>query len=469
MVLAKIRLAVAGLGMSLLLAACGGGGDAGTSGGGGTSMSAPVITTQPQAQNITTGSMATFTVTATGSALLNYQWSKNGTAIAGATSATYTTPAAALTDSGTSFTVAVTNSVGQVASSAAMLTVLDAATITSQPQPQTVTTGDTATFSVTATGSALSYQWSKNGTAISGATGASYTTPAVALADSGATFSVAVSNAASKSTSNNATLSANADPEGLYKGTLHYATAGTTLPVFAIVLKDGTAAAFVTDHLLMPNPPFIAPVGYSLHGLSIKPTAATFNSTYTAFLQSGYQFINGQSTSSGSLTGTIVPGASISGTFVSDQDSGTFQLTAMTSDYNRPAALANLAGTYAYDSAYCVPAMPSCTEMTFHSQTTADSMGNAGGATTNLGCTSPGANNGIPNPLHNVYTVTVVFTCPVPPNPLSTMTFTAMSAFFPAGTGAGIVGSTAFTSDTQVIITDDVTDQIAFMIVSTKQ
>ena len=432
-------------------------------------MSAPTISTQPQGQNITTGSTATFTVAATGAAPLGYQWSKNGTVIAGATSSTYTTPAAALTDSGTSFTVAITNSVGQVASSAATLTVLNAATITSQPQPQTVTTGDTATFAVTATGSALNYQWSKNGTAIVGATGASYTTPAVALTDSGATFSVAVSNAASKASSTSVALSANADPEGLYLGSLHYATAGTTLPVFAIVLKDGTAAAFVTDHLLTPNPPFIAPVGYALHGLTIKPTTAHFNSNYTAFLQSGYHFINGQSTASGSLTGTIVPGASISGTFISDQDSGTFQLIAMTSDYNQPAALATLAGTYAYDSAYCVPAAPSgCTEMTFHSQTSADSMGNAGGASTSLGCTSSGATNTIPNPLHNVYVVAVTFTCP-PPNPQATLSFTAMSAFFRAGTGAGIVGPTAFTSDTQVIITEDTTEQISFMIVSTKQ
>ena len=50
--------------------------------------------------------------------------------------------------------------------------------ITTQPASQTVTAGQTATFSVTATGTApLSYQWKKNGAAISGATASSYTTP----------------------------------------------------------------------------------------------------------------------------------------------------------------------------------------------------------------------------------------------------------------------------------------------------
>jgi Immunoglobulin domain len=461
---AKARLAVAALGMSLVLVACGGGGDGGasTGGGSGTSATAPVISSQPQAQNITTGSTATFTVAATGTTPLSYQWSKSGTAIAGATGASYTTPAAALTDSGASFTVSVSNAAGQVASSAAALTVLDAATITAQPQAQTVTTGDTATFSVTATGSALSYQWSKNGTAIAGATGAGYTTPAVTLADTGATFSVAVSNAASKATSTNATLSANADPEGLYLGTVHYTVAGTTLPIFAIVLKDGTAAVFVTEKVL----PLNAPVGSSLHGLSIKPTGAGFSSPFIAYRQSGYLFTNGQSTVNGTLSGTIIPGTSISGTFASDVDNGAFQLTAMTSDYNRPASLATLAGTYAYDSAYYV--QPSGPETTFHSVTTTDSAGNAGGATTSLGCTSNGATNVIPNPLHNVYTTAVTFTCPAP-NPQATLSFTAMSAFFPAGTGAGIVGPAPFASDTQVIITDDTTEQVAFMIVSAKQ
>ena len=59
-------------------------------------------------------------------------------------------------------------------------------TITSQPTTATVTVGQTATFSITASGSGLSYQWQKNGSNIAGATSASYTTPAAAYADNGA-------------------------------------------------------------------------------------------------------------------------------------------------------------------------------------------------------------------------------------------------------------------------------------------
>ena len=92
----------------------------------------------------------------------------------------------------------VSNSAGSVTSNAATLTVNAAPvapSITTQPASQTVTAGQTATFSVTATGTApLSYQWSKNGAAISGATSSSYTTPATTTADNGAQFTVVVSN-----------------------------------------------------------------------------------------------------------------------------------------------------------------------------------------------------------------------------------------------------------------------------------
>src|SRR5205807_9255176 len=76
---------------------------------------------------------------------------------------------------------------------------------------QTVTMGQTATFAVVATGTApLGYQWQKNGAAISGATSASYTTPATASADNGAKFVVVVSNSTANATSNAATLTENA-------------------------------------------------------------------------------------------------------------------------------------------------------------------------------------------------------------------------------------------------------------------
>ncbi|MCX8517939.1 MAG: DUF1566 domain-containing protein, partial [Rhodoferax sp.] len=81
---------------------------------------APTITAQPIAQTITAGATATFTVTATGTAPLSYQWKKNGTDISGATSSTYTTPAMS---SGVAYSVVVSNSAGSATSSSASLTV----------------------------------------------------------------------------------------------------------------------------------------------------------------------------------------------------------------------------------------------------------------------------------------------------------------------------------------------------------
>ena len=88
-----------------------------------------------------------------------------------------------------------------------------APTIATQPANQTVTAGQTATFSVTAAGtSPLTYQWQKGAAPINGATSASYITPATATSDSGSTFNVVVSNSAGQVTSNTAALTVNAAP-----------------------------------------------------------------------------------------------------------------------------------------------------------------------------------------------------------------------------------------------------------------
>jgi hypothetical protein len=170
--------------------------------------SSPTITSQPVSKTVTAPATATFSVTASGSAPLTYQWRKNGLTIAGATGASYTTPATSTADSGSGYHVEVSNSVNSVSSSTATLTVNGGApTITSQPVSKTVTAPATATFSVTATGTApLSYQWRKNGLTIAGATGASYTTPATSTADSGSGYHVEVSNSAGIASSNAATL-----------------------------------------------------------------------------------------------------------------------------------------------------------------------------------------------------------------------------------------------------------------------
>jgi hypothetical protein len=176
---------------------------------------APSISAQPINQSVNVGQTATFSVTASGTGTLTYQWQKNGTAITGAVASSYTTPAAVIGDNASTFLVVVSNPVGSTTSTAATLTVNPPSnsppSISVQPAAQNVTVGQTATFSVTATGTApLSYQWKKGGTAISGATAASYTTPATAIGDSGSTFAVTITNPVSSITSNNATLTVSA-------------------------------------------------------------------------------------------------------------------------------------------------------------------------------------------------------------------------------------------------------------------
>jgi glucose/arabinose dehydrogenase len=79
--------------------------------------------------------------------------------------------------------------------------------ITSQPADKTVAVGQSATFTVGASGAApLSYQWRQNGGDIPGATGPSYTLPSATLADNGSTFVAIVSNAFGSVASNPATL-----------------------------------------------------------------------------------------------------------------------------------------------------------------------------------------------------------------------------------------------------------------------
>jgi hypothetical protein len=93
------------------------------SGGGSTKPVAPTIVTQPANQKTTVGLTATFTVSAAGTGPLQYQWSKNGTAISGANSASYTTPSATPADNGATFAVIVTNAIGSATSNPASLTV----------------------------------------------------------------------------------------------------------------------------------------------------------------------------------------------------------------------------------------------------------------------------------------------------------------------------------------------------------
>ncbi len=181
----------------------------------------PSITNSPVSETVNAGSSVTFSVTASGSPTLTYQWRKGGTAISGNASAT--TSALTLTNVQAadiaSYDVVVTNGVGSAISGAAALTVNPAApTITVPPSSRTASTGSNASFSVTASGtSPLSYQWRKggsnltNGGVVSGATTATLVLTAVSAVD-GASYDVVVTNSLGSATSTAATLTVNPPP-----------------------------------------------------------------------------------------------------------------------------------------------------------------------------------------------------------------------------------------------------------------
>lgn len=155
----------------------------------------PIIT-QPLGQIVNAGAPVLMSVTVTGSAPLSIQWYKGASAlsdggnISGATGATLSLATAFGADAG-NYSVVVSNAFNSVTSQVATLTVIDPVILT-QPQSLARLVGGSATFSVLAAGSGLSYQWRLGGAPIPAATGLVYTKTNLALVDAG-DYSVVIS------------------------------------------------------------------------------------------------------------------------------------------------------------------------------------------------------------------------------------------------------------------------------------
>jgi hypothetical protein len=303
---------------------------------------APQITTEPTSQTVTAGQTATFSVVATGTAPLTYQWQKNGTAISGATGASYTTPATTTGDSGSTFVVVVSNGAGSVTSTPAATLTVNAAVvapqITTEPSSQTVTAGQTATFSVVANGTApLSYQWQKNGTAISGATGASYTTPTTTTGNSGSTYTVVVSNSAGSVTSTPAaTLTVNAAPATTdvvtYKNDLVRsglnASETTLTPTNVNSTTFGLLRTLAVDGLVDAQPLFLSQLTVAGATHNVVFVATEHDSVYAFDADTGAQLWHvsllgaGETTSDNRGCDQVTPEIGITSTPVIDRGAG---------------------------------------------------------------------------------------------------------------------------------------------------
>ncbi len=248
---------------------------------------APAITSQPSSQTVIAGKTASFSVAATGTSPMTYQWSKNGAVISGATASTYTTPAETTADNNAQFAVTVSNAAGSASSNSAVLTVTSATVapvITTQPAGQSVIAGKTASFTVAASGTGpLTYQWNKNGAAISGATSATYTTPAETTTDNNAQFTATVSNSAGSATSNPAVLSVsasslllNSSASSMSFGSVNVSSSSTK----SVTLTNAGNSTITVSNVTVSGAGFTA--GGVSSGLILNPgQTATLTATFT--------------------------------------------------------------------------------------------------------------------------------------------------------------------------------------------
>lgn len=227
------------------------------------------ITSQPQSRTNNAGTTATFTVGATGTGPLYYQWRKDGSDlvddgfhIVGANLPTLSISNVLAPDAG-GYSVVVTNAVSTVTSVVATLTVIDPAVVSGPtPSSRTNMPGDTANFFATAAGTPpLSYQWIFNGTnLIAGATANALNVTNVQAADQG-NYALVVSNPYGSTTSAVASL--------------------TVLPTPSTMLARWNFNDTNTLSALAPTPSFgsgtAAPTGLGLGGTNTYFASGTFS------------------------------------------------------------------------------------------------------------------------------------------------------------------------------------------------
>ena len=217
-----------------------------------TILAPPLITTQPQSRTNLAGTTASFSVTASGTAPLSYQWRFGGGDLSGQTNATLTLTNVQPVNAG-SYQVVVTNAIGSITSATAILTIRVSPSITAQPQSQTNLAGTTANFSVTASGTApVSFQWRFGGMDLSGQTNATLTLANVQPVNAGS-YQVVVANIAGSITSEVATLTVFVPPSittqplnrmnAVGIRAFYSVTASGTMPLNYFWRRDGTPIA----------------------------------------------------------------------------------------------------------------------------------------------------------------------------------------------------------------------------------
>jgi len=201
----------------------------------------PGFLEQPASRTNFSGTVATFTATASGTLPLAFQWKRAASPIIGATNSTYSFTCSYPADDGATFSVTVTNSIGSTNSAVATLTVLTNLNILHDPFSVDRSAGGKAAFRVVANGAIpISYQWHKVAndinTVIPGATNDTLWLSNLQLADSASDYFAHVTNPFTSTDSQSATL------------TVHARAANVPISGYArIVLADDPVAYWRLD------------------------------------------------------------------------------------------------------------------------------------------------------------------------------------------------------------------------------
>ncbi len=226
---------------------------------------------------------------------------------------------------------------GNSGSGAATAQAPTAPQITTQPTDQTVSLGQSAAFAVVATGTApLQYQWNKNGTPIPGATGTGYTTPATASTDSGASFTVLITNAVGSATSSAAMLTVTAASAGTDVVTYKYDAlrTGQDLTETGLTTSNVTSATFgllrnlQVDGLVDAQPLYLSALTVAGIAHSVVFVATEHDSVYAFDADTGSKLWQvsligaGESTSDNRGCSQVTPEIGITSTPVIDRKAG---------------------------------------------------------------------------------------------------------------------------------------------------
>jgi sugar lactone lactonase YvrE len=209
-----------------------------------------VTSVPPASVQVVASSNVTLKIAASGTPAPTYQWSKNGTAISGATTSTLQLNSVTSADQA-NYSVLVTSGSLTYSSAPTTLqvfasgTVVPSVVIVSQPTDRTVNPGQSASFAVEASSAGtLTYQWNKSGTPIPGATASTYTIASAGASDV-ASYSVTVTDGSSTVTTTPASLTVS--------GVTVVAPSFTTQPL-SQTLSAGATATFTAAASGTPAP-----------------------------------------------------------------------------------------------------------------------------------------------------------------------------------------------------------------------